>query len=119
MESVNNFISSTAFKTYAPMPKFLGRFSKSGFTTFFCSTFFGARGAACSFFLPFRGLSFGYSNRLGKTDQLTLDLLHKKRGLGLNFQSVPIAYFHGLNIRLATFLVTSHKTVGPAHPRTH
>jgi len=38
------------------MPKFFGLFSNSGFTTFFGSTFFAAKGAAATFFFPFFGL---------------------------------------------------------------
>jgi hypothetical protein len=39
------------------MPKFLGRFSKSGLATFFGSVFFTAKGAAATFFPTF---FFGY-----------------------------------------------------------
>ena len=40
-------------KMYKPMPKFLGRFSNSGLTTFLDSTTFDLSGAAATLLLPF------------------------------------------------------------------
>lgn len=37
----------------SPIPKFLGLFSNNGFTSFFCSTFLTARGAAATFLPTF------------------------------------------------------------------
>lgn len=43
---------------HLPMPKFFGRFSNNGLTTFFGSTFLTANGAGATF-LPEPGLFFG------------------------------------------------------------
>lgn len=48
----------------SPMPKFLGRFSKSWFTTFFTTGFFTANGAGATFLVTGFFFGLGYERKL-------------------------------------------------------